>query len=129
MARPRQPSAVAAVKGTYATNPEKVNKREPKVDLPFPNKAPAHMSPGGTACWYEIVMVVPRGVLTGADVFIVEVVADLLNDIRSIRAAGGMPSATHVQRLTSELAKLGLTPSARASLTVADRDDNPFAEF
>jgi hypothetical protein len=64
-------------------------------------------------------------VLTGADPIVVEIVACLLAEFR--RGPDDMPTP-RITRLTSEMGKIGLTPSSRASLTVAQPTGNEFDE-
>ncbi|PHR17307.1 MAG: terminase [Sphingopyxis sp.] len=123
MGRPRTATSVLDARGAFKKHSERRNERakEPKVSSPFPKSAPRHLSKGQAACWREVVRIAPAGVLTGADTLVVEVIACLLSEFREMK---GMVPASRITRLTSEMAKIGLSPSARASLSVDDSDDD-----
>lgn len=126
MARPRTATVLLDARGSFKNHSErgKARAKEPKVKEPMPKNPPKHLTDEQKAAWREVVKCVPAGVLTAADAIIVEIVACLLQEWREQQ--GKMP--THrITRLTSEMAKIGLSPSARASLSVdAEDDDDDF---
>jgi hypothetical protein len=64
-------------------------------------------------------------VLTDADAIHVEIVVCLLAEFREV---AGKLDTTRITRLTSEMGKLGLNPSGRASLTVEKPSTNKYAD-
>ena len=123
MARPRTATNILEARGAFKRHPERKRKSEPKVDSAFPTKPPAYLDADERKCWREVVRIAPAGVLTGADTVTVEVVARLLAEFRD--DSRGMQVA-RITRLTSEMGKIGLSPSARASLSVHKPEENEF---
>lgn len=124
--RPRTPTNVLDAKGAFKKNPQRKRDNEPTVDSPFPRKPPARLNENQKEAWTEVVNLVPDGVLTAADVLHVEIVACLLSQFWE--SEGYMPT-DRITRLTSEMGKLGLNPSARASLVVAKPKTNDFDDI
>jgi len=123
MARSRTATAILDARGAFAKDPQRKRPDEPKVSTPFPRQSPDHLSPEESACWVEIVGIAPAGVLTGADTVIVEMVACLLAEYRKDREGF---AAAKLTRLSSEINRIGLSPSSRAALTVDKPKDNEF---
>jgi len=123
MARPRTATNILEARGAFRKDPQRKRPNEPKVDSAFPAKPPAHLDAAERKCWREVVRIAPAGVLTGADIVTVEIVARLLAEFRD--DSRGMQVA-RITRLTSEMGKIGLSPSARASLSVYKPDENEF---
>ena len=104
MGRARKPTKILELTGRLKHDPQRRQGNEPAPAGVFPAKPPGHLDEPQAAAWVEIVAAVPAGVLSNADIFIVEVAAALLAEYRSDRQ--GMPT-TRIARLTGELNKLG----------------------
>ena len=115
MARPKTATNILEAKGAFKAHPERKPKDEPIVSNPFPKKSPIHLTEEEKVCWDELVSIAPAGVLTGADTIVVEMAACLLSEYREDRAKFNPSKLT---RLSSEINRIGLSPSSRASLTV-----------
>ncbi len=125
MARPRTATNILEARGAFKANPNRARPNEPRVSDPFPTTCPDYLTAEQAACWREVCRLCPAGVLTGADPIVVEIVACLLAEFR--RDPDAM-QVSRITRLTSEMGKIGLTPSSRASLTVAQPTGNEFDE-
>ena len=123
MARPKTASNILDARGAFKKNPGRKNHSEPTVEDEFPKKPPSFLTAKEKKTWKEIVNTAPGGVLTGADVFAVEIVARLLAEYREFK---GRIDTARITRMTSEMAKLGLSPSARASLSVTKSKKNKY---
>jgi len=123
MARPRTATNILDARGAFKKNPNRKRTGEPTVDRPFRKSAPRQLTDEQKICWKEIVKACPAGVLTAADHLIVEVVAVLLAEFRR---SGAEMSAAHLNRMTTQMGRLGLDPSGRASLTVDRPKANEF---
>lgn len=137
MARPRIASNIHELKGNYKKHPERRNKKEPKVSAKFPTDPPKYLklTKDEVEMWHEIRNMAPGGVLTGADVVIVAQIARIFNEFRNFtpyqNARGGWVRYYPTERLTrmsSEMAKIGLSPSSRAGLQV-NQDGDEEEEF
>jgi phage terminase small subunit len=120
MARPATATSILALRGSFKTHPERKRPNEPEVTAPFTLDPPAHLSADAAACWREIAGIAPAGVLTAADVLVVEMLADLLAEYR--RAPSEM-SPSKLGHMRQMLRSLGLDPSGRASLVVPKKPD------
>lgn len=123
MGRARTASNILDAKGAFKKDPQRKRINEPTVTDPFPKTPPAVLTAKEKKCWKEIVKAAPAGVLTAADVLIVEVIAVLLSEFRTDREYF---TAARLTRLTTEMGKIGLSPSARASLSVEKPKGNEF---
>lgn len=126
MPRPRTATNILEAKGAFRKDPQRARPNEPKVLSPFPASPPDFLAGDECGCWREIVAAAPAGVLTGADVFAVELTARLLAELR--RDGSEMP-ASRLGHLRQQLSRLGLDPSGRASLTVDQPKENEFADL
>ena len=128
MARPRTATNILERTGAFKVSPgrKKARVNEPKGKGHFPKAAPKHLSPNTKACWREIVRLVPDGVLTKSDVIIVEIVAELLAELRDDPR---LMDTSRITRLSSEMHKIGLSPSARATLQIEPDKKSQFDEF
>jgi len=115
MGRPRTATNILEAKGAFKAHPERRNKNEPIVTDPFPKKAPSILTAEQIECWDQVVGMAPAGVLTSADVLIVEMIACLLSEYRQDREKF---SPVKLGRLSSEINRIGLSPSSRAGLSV-----------
>jgi len=126
MARHRQPEALAKLKGADRKNPQRYDKETPTSDLPL-GTAPEHMSDEAQKAWFELESYALKGVLTGADRFVMEVASSLLAEFRSAPTDFKAAKYSH---LIGCLARLGLTPADRQKLgTSKPAEGNPFDSF
>ncbi|MCU7916561.1 MAG: P27 family phage terminase small subunit [Candidatus Thiodiazotropha sp. (ex Gloverina cf. vestifex)] len=125
MARPRTPTKVLELKGSFKKDPQRKRESEPSVSHDFDKSAPDHLNEVETGCWDELVKQIPAGVLSASDLTSLEIAAKLLAEWRE--DSKGMATA-RIARLTNEMGKFGLNPSARASLTVEKPKENPFLD-
>lgn len=125
MGRHRQSREVAALTGALRNHPERYRKVAPRSPHPLGNP-PAHLSSDERTAWKEIEKYAPPGVIGGSDRAIVEIASVLLAQLR--RDAPAFPTSK-LGCLITCLAKLGLTPTARQSLGVAEKPKDPSASF
>lgn len=125
MARPRTPTNVLMMKGTFKQNPHYKKKREgePTVEGAFPKTPPKWLTQEEQAVWYEVVRAAPSGVLTSADAILVEILSRLLSEFRQ---DGAHWPTNKITQLRALLRSIGMDPSGRASLSVPQVKDNPF---
>ena len=123
MGAPRKATKILDLKGAHKKNPQRARPNEPVVGVPFPKSPRLELSDEQKIAWHEVVTMCPAGVLTGADIMAVEIVACLYEEFKSDYS--GM-SAASLGRLCQEMGKLGLTPSGRAGLTVEKPKVNEF---
>ena len=120
MARPATATAILELRGAFRKDPQRARPHEPEVTAPFVLDPPAHLSAEAAACWREIAGIAPAGVLTAADVVVVEMLADLLAEYRCAPSAMASSKLGHMRQM---LRSLGLDPSGRASLVVPKKPD------
>jgi len=84
------------------------------------------LTPEQAACWQQIVEIIPARVLAGSDILIIEIAACLLAEFR---ANPNEMVTARITRLTTELGKLGLSPSDRAGLEVYASGYNEYDQF
>lgn len=125
MARPRTPTEVLELRGSFDKHPERRKERagEPMVSAPL-GPPPAHLRPSQRAAWLELERI--AWWLTEADRPIVELTAILLGGLRDLGPS--LPDAK-IRRLESCLSSLGLTPVARSKVSVPGQQQrrNKFA--
>ena len=126
MGKPRTATAILEARGAFKNHPERKRKNEPKPAAAFPVRAPTRLTQEQKACWRQIVNITPPGVLANSDQLIVEVASCLLAEYR---ANPNEMVTARITRLTSELGKLGLSPSDRAGLEIPSTKPNRFDEF
>lgn len=113
--RPRKPTKLHVLEGTRpgATNRDRGGEPECR---PLGEPPERFLQRGGKAklaIWQEVVRALPPGVITESDRFTLEIVVELLNDLRKGRITGaGMSS------LQRGLASLGMTPADRSKVGV-----------
>jgi phage terminase small subunit len=112
MARPRKPTNVLTLSGSFVAHPERARAR---ADEPEPvgevGEPPAHLSPEEKAAWREIVDMCPPGVLALSDRLILEHGSRLLAQLRKDRT---YVDSRLMLRLEGTLGRLGLTPADRS---------------
>lgn len=124
MGRPRLPTAVHEVKGSFIAHPERRRPSEPKAARPL-GAAPKRLTEQQREAWAEIVDTAIPGVLTGADRVLVELAARLLADIWAADEVPTMKAA----RLEACLGRMGMTPADRSRVSVAPTEptNDPWA--
>ncbi len=149
----RLPTELKQLRGTY--RPDRANPKEPKPPKQEP-PMPRHLSPIGKKARRQACdLLSGMGVLTQADAFTVEALAEAYADLLTARAAlaarGGLtyetvtptgavmvrpaPEVSMVadadKRLRAWLTACGLTPASRSTVNAAAADDelNEFAQF
>ena len=120
MPQPRTATALLDARGAFKNHPER-KRVDPKVSNPFPEVAPSHLNPLEVKCWHELRKSAPDGVLTAADVEMVNVAAGLVAESRS--DFKGMATA-RIGQLVTILGRFGMSPSDRAKLATKPEDDD-----
>lgn len=113
MPRPRKPTALHLVQGTFNSTRHKDRGSEPLVGEPV-GDAPADWQAPGKLIWHEIVSAIPAGVAGKSDRLIVELTCRLVIEMR----AGEFTPALASQ-LRCCLAALGMTPADRSRVTTS----------
>ena len=129
MTRPRKPTNVLELRGSFKTHPERktarANEPEPVGEI---GEAPAHLNESEQACWHEVVKLCHPGSLCAADRLVIEHGARILS---ALRASKEYTDTKLMVRLEATLGKLGLTPADRSKvhITKAKEVVSPFAKF
>lgn len=114
----RKPTAVLELSGAWQKNPQR-RRTEPKPRAAL-GRAPKQSPISFAQAWKLIVSACPEGVLADRDRLIVEIAASLLVQFRDDPAK--MPTA-RLQRLTSILGELGMSPASASRVTVPKPKD------
>lgn len=126
MARIAQPVELAKLKGAHKKNPQRYKKEPPKSAHPL-GESPKHIRGKSKDSWDELCKYCLKGVLTGADRFILEISSNLLAEYRSDPQEF---SAAKLEKLIGCLARLGMTPADRQKLGVEKKaEDESFDDF
>lgn len=117
MARPRIPTNVHELKGSFKHNPDRGRARaaepEPKAGIGPP---PARLDEIQAACWDELVDLAPMHVLGDCDRHHLEMTACLLAHVRAVGVGDVHPAK--LNRLFAALGQLGMNPSDRSKVKV-----------
>lgn len=126
MARLRTPTAVLEQKGAFQHDPARARARE---NEPIPSgplgDPPDTFNAEQLRAWKETVAIVPPGVLTNADRHLVEKYARL----RARESAGEAMKAAEHNLMMKIMTHFGMTPSARAQMSVAQAPKKPTNRF
>ena len=128
MARPRKPSNVLALNGSFKKHPDRARERgrepQPAGDIGDP---PDHLSEGARACWIELVAFCHEGVLCAADRLFLEYGARVLWQLRSSEEIDPKLAI----RFEVVCARLGMTPADRSKVSVQKSvgEKDPYGEF
>ena len=114
MARPRKPTKILELSGAFQKDPQRKRRNEPIPDTEL-GCAPEGLSESEKKAWAEIVEMCVTGVLTGADRAHVEIASCLLAEYRDKKE---IRTATLLEKY---LSKMGLNPSDRSRVYLADR--------
>lgn len=111
MARPRTPTNVLEMRGSFKKHPER-KRADAEASGPL-DGAPDHISGAVLIAWNEISGSAPLDVLTNSDRISLELAANLLSQFRNDPLE--FPAAKLV-RLEALLGKFGMTPADRAKV-------------
>ena len=125
MSRARKPTAILEQTGAFKKNPNRKRAAEPEPTGKLSYEPPLHLNEEEKAMWFEIVNIVPPGVLTNSDALIVESLAMLWTRYRLDKSE--MPPAL-ISRIDIQMGRLGLSPADRAKLRVDKPRENKFAD-
>lgn len=129
MARPRKPTNVLELKGSFKKDPargeSRANEPKPEGEIGDP---PEGLDVDARKCWVEIVGMCHAGTLCAADRLVVEHGARVL---AALRKSADYADTKLMIRLEATLGKLGLTPADRSKVSVLKPREkaNPYAEF
>jgi phage terminase small subunit len=116
MPRPRKPTEVLELSGTFVDQPGR--RRPPAPRSPaLIGDPPAWMDPEAAGCWQEVVSEAAPGVLTAADRGVVEILAHLRAKTRRCEA-----STAETGLMLRGLIECGLTPASRSKVAPAGAD-------
>lgn len=126
MARPRTPTNVLELKGSFKKDPQRA--RQDAETVGELSSAPDHMGGAELHAWNEIAKHAPLDVLTDSDRIALELAANLLAQFRNNPVE--FPS-TKLVRLEALLGKFGMTPADRARVGSKPQapKGNPFADL
>ena len=123
MARPRTPSNILELRGSFKTHPERRRKDLEGVGA-FDPQPPGHLPQELVPSWHEIVKQINPCVLTASDQSSVEIMARLMLQIRLTN------DMECVREMRQWFGQYGLTAVGRAKLGTPKKDaggSNPFA--
>lgn len=130
MARPRLPTNVHELKGSFKKDPARGRAREDEpVAVGELTDPPAEMPPEVAERWREVVGLAHKGVLCEVDALIVEQTAYLLHYLRETKWA---VSPAVMVRYEACLGKLGMTPADRSKVSAfkpKGKGGDPLDEF
>jgi hypothetical protein len=113
MARPRTPSNVLELRGSFKKNPQRRREDAPGAG-PVDLKPPAHLPTDVAPAWRWICERLPKIVLTASDEVAIEAAARLLAEVWSQRR----PEPRLYAELRAWLRELGMTVQARTKLPI-----------
>jgi hypothetical protein len=127
MGRPRKPTALLEAAGAFKRNPERRRSGEPTPREGI-GPAPEGRPPAFISAWNELVADCCPHVLGNSDRHWLELTAELLCEFRENPRE---ITAARLRLLTSCLTALGMSPSARASLTTIPEPEevDPVAHY
>ena len=112
MARPRKPTAVLELTGAFKKDPQRKRPQEPKPNGPL-GEPPTDFDEYLRALWRDLVRMVPAGVLTISDRWLVELACRTMRDVKK-----GQALASEKNLLLACLSRMGLTPADRSKIAV-----------
>ena len=115
MARPRQPTKILEMRGSYKEHPERKADRanEPEGDE-LNTKPPRGFSHAQKTVWKEIIDMLPKGVMQQQDRMTIETLAKLMVKFRQKYSLNGSEYGLLMKCLT----ELGMTPASRSKVIV-----------
>lgn len=122
MPRPRTPSNILDLRGSFDKNPNRRRQDHPGVGA-FNKSPPAHLPQEVVRAWNAVVSRVPMEAMSGSDELAVEVCATLLASWWLTKDMDAL------KELRQWFAQLGLTPVARTKIPAPKKSGggNPFA--
>jgi hypothetical protein len=126
MARPRTPTNVLELRGSFKKHPER-QRQDAESSGPL-SSPPDHINGPVLNAWNEIAESAPLDVLTNSDRISLELAANLLAQFRNDPIEF---TAAKLVRLEALLGKFGMTPADRAKVGGKKEapKGNPFAEL
>ncbi len=125
MGRHKKPLELAMLTGAVKKDPQRYRKKIPKSEFPL-GKPPTGMIEGADVAWHEITAACAAGVLTMTDRIILEITANLLAEYRSDPPGFAVGKLRH---LIGCFARLGMSPSDRAGLGVAEQPSGEYDNY
>lgn len=125
MTRNRKPVEIHELNGSYNKNPQRRLPPPPKSNQPA-GDPPEHLDQIEAVIWHEALRLVPHGVITEADRYMLALFCQLEKKARK-----GSLTAIERGQMISLLARMGMTPADRSRISPvpAGRKDDEFAEF
>lgn len=129
MPRRRLPDNVVALRGTLRKNPQRARARRSPAAPGALGEPPAFFTPKERAAWAMLAACAPEGTLGRRDEPLLILAARLYAEIQS-RPIGKVPSS-HLIRMESMLARLGLSPAdaGRVQPPPPENEPNEFDEL
>jgi hypothetical protein len=115
MARPRTPSNILELRGSFKKNPQRRRQDAPGAG-PVDFKPPAHLPTDVAPAWRWICERLPKIVLSSSDEIAIEAAARLLTEVWSQRR----PEPRLYAELRAWLRELGMTVQARTKIPVGE---------
>lgn len=126
MTRPRKPTALKELQGSFKPHPERRNKNEP-VSSEEIGIALTTLSADEKKIWDEIKGIACDGVLTAADRIALELLCKLIHEMRY---SFEDMNAAKLSRLTFLLSQFGMTPADRSKINIPQKKEkNVFEEY
>lgn len=127
MGRTPQPLEIAKLKGADKINPQRY-RDAPTVNPMGIGQPPEHMKQGAKVIWFEILGIMPPGVITASERIALETLSNILLEYRA--DPFGFSAMKHAV-IDRKLSELGLTPASRRKISVPSTKpkENSFAEF
>ena len=120
MGRPRTPTALLELRGSFKHDPKRKSQRigEPKPSGPL-GEAPPSFTPALIEIWLELIELAPTGVLGNADRWITELTCQLMLKFRTVGLIPGVGmTGAELNLLVSCLGRMGMTPSDRSKVGI-----------
>lgn len=128
MGRNATPRKLQEVKPDFKINAHRYRNKPPQAQGQL--KPPAHFDATHKKLWKEIIEHCPKDVTEGSDLYILELMTNL---IYTMRYAPEDFNGTHAGKLLSCLSKMGMTPSDRVSMANkgfnAEEEHDEFGDF
>lgn len=137
MPKPRVPTNVLEMRGTFKHDPKRREAREGEPEAVGMPKMPAHLSAAQKKAWKELMEMVHEGTVCAADTFSCEVLCVLLAEFRTTQvrenATGQIVilemKPARLALLGKLLSSFGLTPGDRSRVkTAKGKTSNPFSD-
>ncbi len=127
MGRPRTPTNVLNLKGSFNSHADRKRARENEPKPEEIEEAPDSLDDDHKVIWYEILESIPVGVIGQSDALALEMLTKL---IYIMRYDFSNMSGVQLGRTESLFARFGMTPSDRSKVSVPPKkEENPFDQF